>query len=499
MASSFVLHPSSLRSRGFTLVEMIISIGIVVLVLVGVNTVFRTASDTAAVGQATSTTTRDMKAVQSVLANDWKGFATDGPVMAIRSIAVPAFLSAADDSGDRDRDPRTRDKGTGVETDLGRYIYHDGNHRIDMFAFFARGSFQRQTGSDTAFVTPTSSNEAWMWYGPLLLPNNLATPKFYGPGDPDTNSTNRNDNNRYATQWILGRRVILLRTQAPSDNKGYYPRRTGLTPLTASSTDISSTWTLQTSRFDLAQTSIDEYRPIVANVISSGVLTWWQQFVYNCYGNPFVGSSPTSTTVAQAVPCFLNNCSQFMVEYAGDFLTQDNNSASPTFGQVPVVSGAPVDASDGMVDFVVDKSADPTGADPTHSKWIKRIRWYGLPRNINTADDGATPMIRATGTGADAINQLIDVVPLRDVRAAAGLPTQVTGGLPGQAAFERGLSPAIPATGNYADVGTLQQSYTCVWGPANVKPSMLRITVKVNDPTGRLANGQIYEFVLGQP
>ena len=47
-----------------------------------------------------------------------------------------------------------------------------------------------------------------------------------------------------------------------------------------------------------------------------------------------------------------------------------------------------------------------------------------------------------------------------------------------------------------AVVGT-GSSYTCAWGPNDDnKPKMLRLIVRVDDPNGRLSNGQTVEYVI---
>ena len=42
--------------------------------------------------------------------------------------------------------------------------------------------------------------------------------------------------------------------------------------------------------------------------------------------------------------------------------------------------------------------------------------------------------------------------------------------------------------------------YTCAWGPAdNVRPKMIRLTIVIDDPNGRLPDGQTYEYVFSLP
>jgi hypothetical protein len=39
--------------------------------------------------------------------------------------------------------------------------------------------------------------------------------------------------------------------------------------------------------------------------------------------------------------------------------------------------------------------------------------------------------------------------------------------------------------------------YTCIW--VNSAPTMLRISLKLEDPAGRLPEGQWFEYVVGAP
>src|ERR1041384_1928985 len=86
-----------MRRRAFTLVEMLISVGMVVLLMMGVSYIFRTTSQTAGSAQVASTLLRDQRAAQAIIAHDLKGFAADGPVMVIGSTAVAAFMHRPDE------------------------------------------------------------------------------------------------------------------------------------------------------------------------------------------------------------------------------------------------------------------------------------------------------------------------------------------------------------------------------------------------------------------
>ena len=56
-------------------------------------------------------------------------------------------------------------------------------------------------------------------------------------------------------------------------------------------------------------------------------------------------------------PYFLQHCSQFIVEYAGDYMQQDVNGNMTGLGP------------DGQIDYYLDANGN------------KHIRWYGMPRS----------------------------------------------------------------------------------------------------------------------
>jgi hypothetical protein len=108
-----------------------------------------------------------------------------------------------------------------------------------------------------------------------------------------------------------------------------------------------------------------------------------------------------------------------------------------------------------------------------------------------------------------------DVVPLRDVlrtcpgeAATDGAPFEkrlsaTTGNkLPPPTGTNNNVSPAVQGdylaqTNGMAATG----EYTAAWGPNDRRPSMIRITVVLDDPQGRNPDpdGQIFEYVFQLP
>jgi hypothetical protein len=170
-----------------------------------------------------------------------------------------------------------------------------------------------------------------------------------------------------------------------------------------------------------------------------------------------------SAQMAFAAPIFLSGATQFVVEYAGDFMTQ--GSDDPTVATYGDFTGTD---PDGEIDFIVDRSADPNPPNNPQT-WVRQIRWYGLPRD-------------STGDGG------FDVRPLWTLRAP------VLGGTPDfethRASFERNwyLTPPHTADNPYR--------YECVWGPGDPLPKMIRVIIVLEDRNDRLATPQRFEYVF---
>lgn len=352
---------TTLRRRAFTLVELMVAIALVLILLIGINQVFKMTTDTVGAGQALNAASRDLRGAQSVFFNDLHGAVTSNPpVFMIRSQQIPAFRNRADQLGDRDYNQSDtyanreaqilsidldNDGTEGEQAVAGEIIspalYNDRNHRADMLMFFARGYFPRQTGNDGTFAANMSSTEAWIWYGHLKRPdfsspagasNTDANNPLQGyehrlPGElPDFSKTpaDRNDDNFVASDWILGRVVTLLRQPDTSeniyDNSGnvqFYMKHwttepeTSLSPLALSSVSSESAsadrYNVAWSRYDLAGTTIDDFRQRLATAIDppNNVTDWWDNrfsFRYQCN---IVPTRPISSqSIARTVPAF---------------------------------------------------------------------------------------------------------------------------------------------------------------------------------------------------
>jgi prepilin-type N-terminal cleavage/methylation domain-containing protein len=461
---------------GFTLLELMISIALVLILILGVNTVFSLTSQTVSAGNALGDIYRKDASFHGVIYQDLKTMVigSDAPCFVIQNQRRNAFRNAADRDADKDGDVTTYDvNGDGVEDTttetVSNFTFNHRNHRIDKMCFFARGKFFRQTGSGTNFWdadafnpnVPQSSPEAWIKYGFLALPDNAGTPMQ--PNQFGSTPAS-NPNNYYSTQWILGRHTILLTPTVPPGSQAYLPNdqaaptsRQWLRPIVFDAVSPDGQL-MQATRYDVALTTMANYRERIRTYVSSAAQDgyWHAHGDFYFRGNHLLTRPLTNESVARALPSFVPGCSQFMVEYAGDFLSQNadgsivNGSireAAPTQFQQLVFESD----SDGVTDFVIG----PDG--------VKKTRWYGLARDMN---------------GDGAINANIDVVPLKDV-----------------ANFQNRTAPwerLIPSAqdGRYivgwgADAATASQP----------RPTMLRITLTIDDPSSRVGGGETFEYV----
>src|SRR5437899_1301991 len=100
-----IAHP---RARAaFTLLEVMISIAIVLVLIVGINQVFKIAADTVGTGQVLAAKTRDARAVHSVFFNELahmvpQGLSTPTPFVVINSRTRASFRDARDQQSDID-------------------------------------------------------------------------------------------------------------------------------------------------------------------------------------------------------------------------------------------------------------------------------------------------------------------------------------------------------------------------------------------------------------
>jgi hypothetical protein len=410
------------------------------------------------------------------------------------------------------------------------------------------------------YTTPFTAGEAWVFYGHLKLLDNQSAnttnvarfnPTNAGKNPPGFIPTTPNgpanmpanliagvmqpNNNFYATEWVLGRSATLLSTAesngevldsngakqeffpAPANKSYTQDKNTALAPLSmVSRTNDGTSTTLTYASFcDIADISLSSYRSIVEAAMfntttSQPVPTWYRPLIsyipggtsrtipnnprpehlarfHGCVffskaldANVGANNSALPRNMELMAPLFVKGCTQFMVEYAGDYEVQNAQGFATAVGE------------DGQIDFDIVNGA-------------RKIRWYGLTRST----DGSTD--ESPVNNPPSKPQLVH--PLYKHLAAIGVNP-----LP----FEKTGANAFPQT-SYTDM----DHYTCAWSPDDIffdpsvpdpngntnntnvwlkkfpsrtfLPWLIRITIRVDDPYGRLPDGQTMEFVYELP
>lgn len=548
--------------KAFTLVEVLISLAIALILILGISQIFGLAQRTTGAGNAVLAFAEADRGMMPIFTRDFRTM-VDGssmPALVISSYALGAFRNRADMVQDLDGDPCTVNNvsGSGSTGAMSYTQINERMHRLDKLGFFSRSTFSRQTSDNgsTNLTSPTTSDEAFVWYGHLALPNNpmiqnwkYATPDavtgansaWYNPGQPNVSAANVNDNNLFSSNWMLGRQVMLMLPRPPLGSS-YFPGPPTAIPfdlgsnISVGAQELNSRTPQRASRFDLVATSIDRYRQFLFTVCYPGGFSatvppraWgWARMMGITF--PIPSPPPTGTTdprfkanpfpyrpdataangvasaqwmaaaIAQTSPILARGCSQFIVEYAGNFVTQDLNNAvgNASYGQILSAKPDPT----GKLDFTV-------AMDPSTRQWTQHVRWYGFPRD--PYNEGTIGVQGAKGSVQ------FGVCPLRDtlVQAtdfAAVYPSPAYPNTPSLAPPERAAPPLradyLPALGSGgpppmpAVNGTASSYYICAWGPDTInfpQPKLIRITFALDDPDGHLNSSQTFEYVFALP
>jgi prepilin-type N-terminal cleavage/methylation domain-containing protein len=464
------------RATGFTLTELMVAVALVLVIMLGVNYVFKMTTDTIGAGMAVSAVTRDQKAARRVIETDVAGLSPTSPALVIWGKATAGYL----DRAAIDADPGLADP---------EYF------RTDRLGYFSEGTFVRQTANNGSLYSPLTSEKAYIWFGHLLLPDNSATPLYIIPG---AGTQQTNPNNFFARQWAMGRVVTLLKQKTSPSTA--YPTPSIYSSGTTAGTFVDQSYIedpgpgspfpvaynapahiadgtpapvqIQNARYDLA--GFDDADIWAAVTTKLGLsATWWDAtglgFRFEC--DPYPSRPLTSAGAAKSSPQFLPGCTDFVVEFAGDYLIQlwDVNvngtpdeavgdADQPTYGQVTGVG------QDGRIDM-------------PRVNGVMRIAWYGFPRDAN----------------GDGVLKYGDPAPVRWYANAA------------PAVFEREALDAQPpgfasAAGvNFKTYAATANPYVTAWTDAQAAdlwPKLIRITYTLQDPSGRINNPQPVELIF---
>lgn len=475
------------RRRGaFTLLELLLAVAIMSLLILGIHHVFRATASAVGTGQAVVGAARESRAGYATLYNDARNaLVSEDPFLLIHSQRQAAYLNEADDGADDDRNVNTADTGENLVEQPA--LAHYRNCRTDLLGMFVRDFERKQTGSGNTMISPLSTMDAYVVYGHLRLRNQAGAAYF----DPGLGDALTNTNNYYSSAWILGRRALLLSDvtvdldnidQVCVDTTGAGPLLVGY-GASCSREPNNAYKQLQSGRHDLVRTTVADLLTIARQHDSVANAKWWESLVYRFQADPTPMLPITSDSAALSTPIFLRNCRQFLVEFAGDFVTQERDIVNAKGGTKPDgVTTHDINHAnygritklepDGRLDFHLVPSGQGT-------EKLERIRFYGFPREV----DGR-PGIAGTG----GVNQMTDVVPFRDVARS------YDGSFSG-AHWERVL-PDAAADYDRPNALRPDAAYTCVFGPGDPRPKLVRIIITLEDPSGRVGASMSHEYVI---
>ena len=529
-----------LHARGFTLIELMISIAIVLVLMLGINFVFSMSSRTISTGMALSAVGRDMRNARKVMQADFDNCVgrDEMPALLIQSDQLFAWRNKQDKLADYDGNPATYDldgqQGNGDEMTATAAVPNARSHRLDRISFFvsnAAGDYTRQTGDATTYVNPETSKEAWVWYGPLrLAPAANAAGKiddtYYAK--PGVVSEQANPNNYFAGQWTVGRHVTLLKKPPYSTaTASVFATGVGVTNLefpiaTANLAremapngpyPTATPWLVPESRVDMANATIAEVRqslPLAAAIPPSGPPVW----AVDADGGLGGAAGPLDIVDYRSIvtnsPAKLGPSLNFLY-WCKSFLNKQQNS-NPSFpiamaNQTREAALATPAFLRGSSQFIVEFAGDfydqgtPGNSEPlgtidydvitTGGIQSERIHWYGMPRDADL--DGTpevqpvvTPPINGTGPVPQprfAMNGTRPAFEFFTTPLAAG------------ASAIWGWGPTTPGGDPVAATATNPIS-TPATGAYNVRPSLVRITIELIDANGRLDDGQRIEFIF---
>ena len=197
----------SIQSRAFTLAELLVAIAIALLLVVGVNLVFKTTAKAVGGGNAVLASNRDARTFLRSMYNDMQNIdqvsGPNSPVgdpicFIIQSSHMYAFRNLNDQQGATSQSDPSQDtllfaNGVGPWIGSGNTapvpFVHFRSHRVDKLGFFSRALYARQTSSDNyRFVSPSTGTESWITYEHACQPNKLVingastATSWYNPG-----------------------------------------------------------------------------------------------------------------------------------------------------------------------------------------------------------------------------------------------------------------------------------------------------------------------------
>lgn len=506
-------RPSSFASvRGFTLVELVVAVGLLLVVVVATSRIFSTASRVASLGEATSDILQETGAIERQIRTDISRIDFDGMIV-IQCVAILNNANQLTIPSAPLIDPSRPANATircdqllffarGVQTSV-RFA---GNQDLGPFNGLARSNVARilyghgvqlpdlfpEGPSGISRPDPISFDDRPLmpWsYDATPAPGGLDYRYWSGGGLSKTNGTQPE-----ARDWTLARQAILLaddggdklRLHKAVDNTpttygnnsegSLFERNDSIIPrvpiLDGSVADnlLLPSYGILNSRVDVAATNLDDIRRILAPVGS----TTWRTRTINGFLGPFsvygqlagyvrsekVSPSMNRQDVMLTTPTLATNCSNFMVDWTW---------APEVIGYIP----SPLVPTQWF--------GFPDSQYPVTGTW--RDEWRGIKTLTEDPSLTTSPIVPAVieGSAGTPLPLLCPLGPTGPIK----IYTAVFGFNGEKAIFQ---TLAMQSAGTFG----VRNDYT-PW------PTALRLTMQLHDPEKRLEQGRTLQLIVELP
>ena len=501
--------------RAFTLVELMVAVGLLLVVIIAVSRIFSTASKVAGLGEAVNDILQETGAIERQIRTDISRIDYDG-VLVIQCVAIKNNANLLSSSSAPLIDP-TRPANATIRCDQLVFFSKGtqtsarfaGNQDLGPFNGLARSNLSRilyghgvqlpdlipQGATSSSRPDPIAFSDAPLlpWSFDTVASGSLEYKYWWGGGGGVTNGTQPE-----ARDWTLARQAILLADDG-GDLKRFH-KATDSTQTTYGNNSAVSLFeqaNLETvisdgnllpnsniinSRVDVAATNLNDIRKILAPVGS----TTWRQRIVNGFFGPFAGygqlagyvrsekvaPSMNRQDVMLTTPTLATNCSGFMVDWTwGEF-------------QIP-----------GVVPY--DSLPNPPPAIPP-------TKWYGFPDRETLLPLPLPNTFNPEWRGVRTLTQ--------------DLPSPPPNGWLINPSVIEGVNPIIYPLGPTGPI----KIYTAVFGFNGDKPvfqtmsmqangtaairddytpwpTALRITMQLHDPEKRIEEGKTLQLIVELP
>ena len=500
--------------RAFTLVELMVAVGLLLVVIIAVSRIFSTASKVAGLGEAVNDILQETGAIERQIRTDISRIDYDG-VLVIQCVAIKNNANLLSSSSAPLIDP-TRPANATIRCDQLVFFSKGtqtsarfaGNQDLGPFNGLARSNLSRilyghgvqlpdliPQGATSSRPAPIAFSDRPLlpWSFDTVASGSLEYKYWWGGGGGVTNGTQPE-----ARDWTLARQAILLADDG-GDLKRFH-KATDSTQTTYGNNSAVSLFeqaNLETvisdgnllpnsniinSRVDVAATNLNDIRKILAPVGS----TTWRQRIVNGFFGPFAGygqlagyvrsekvaPSMNRQDVMLTTPTLATNCSGFMVDWTwGEF-------------QIP-----------GVVPY--DSLPNPPPAIPP-------TKWYGFPDRETLLPLPLPNTFNPEWRGVRTLTQ--------------DLPSPPPNGWLINPSVIEGVNPIIYPLGPTGPI----KIYTAVFGFNGDKPvfqtmsmqangtsairddytpwpTALRITMQLHDPEKRIEEGKTLQLIVELP